>query len=643
MPRRISERGNRRRQRLRADDVRARAARARPTSSRPTWRRCRRGADSPFARLDDAAHRARAALPRARAPGPEADEHRHAAECAPGVHEHDRRRPRPVPGRARRSACRRPTSGGGAAPAIRGARTAPRSARACARIQATPGLFQSAMPNATVGEVREALALRERVIDFAVEAQGLDAADAAGPLPRDASDARPPAERPAPRAASRRDIDLADIQGNVLRGYTMPAAAYLFLRIVDVDAGARADDADAAAGGDRGAVERRAPATAMNVAFTFAGPAALGLPRRRAGVLPGGVPRGDGRARRAARRPRAERARAVGARARHRRRARARHGLRRRRRAPARGAAPRSSARTPSSGGRARAPPARRGAGRRPRPLRLLRRDRPARGARARASTPRPGDGQPDGAGGWRELATGEVLLGYARRGRHAARRAGARRSSATARSSSTASWRWTSAAFRRYVAGARRYPGGAGPARGQDRRPLARRHAARASRPSARTRRSPATRCGSTTSATRTTPTACSCPLGAHIRRANPRDATGFFDGRLSNRHRIVRRGRAYGPPLAAAASLEDDGADRGLVFVCFQADIWRQFETIQALWIDDGDPFGLGARQGLPGRRAARHRGQDDDPGPPAVLPQAAAALRDACAAASTSSSRR
>ena len=26
---------------------------------------------------------------------------------------------------------------------------------------------------------------------------------------------------------------------------------------------------------------------------------------------------------------------------------------------------------------------------------------------------PRPGDGQPDGAGGWRDVATGEVLLGY--------------------------------------------------------------------------------------------------------------------------------------------------------------------------------------------------------------------------------------
>ena len=42
--------------------------------------------------------------------------------------------------------------------------------------QAPQGLFQSAMPRATVGEVRSALALREQVIDFAVEAQGLDAA-----------------------------------------------------------------------------------------------------------------------------------------------------------------------------------------------------------------------------------------------------------------------------------------------------------------------------------------------------------------------------------------------------------------------------------------------------------------------------------
>jgi hypothetical protein len=44
------------------------------------------------------------------------------------------------------------------------------------RIQARPGLFQSAMPSASVVEVRESLALRERVIGLAVEGQSLDAA-----------------------------------------------------------------------------------------------------------------------------------------------------------------------------------------------------------------------------------------------------------------------------------------------------------------------------------------------------------------------------------------------------------------------------------------------------------------------------------
>jgi hypothetical protein len=42
--------------------------------------------------------------------------------------------------------------------------------------QVDTNLFQSAIPDAKVGEVREALALRERVIDFAVETQSLDAA-----------------------------------------------------------------------------------------------------------------------------------------------------------------------------------------------------------------------------------------------------------------------------------------------------------------------------------------------------------------------------------------------------------------------------------------------------------------------------------
>ncbi len=83
-------------------------------------------------------------------------------------------------------------------------------------------------------------------------------------------------------------------------------------------------------------------------------------------------------------------------------------------------------------------------------------------------------------------------------------------------------------------------------------------------------------------------------CPLGAHIRRSNPRDALDP-GGKLSLRHRMIRRGMPYGPPLPEGAT-EDDGAQRGLVFVSFQASIFRQFEGIQTPWINDGNVFGLG-----------------------------------------------
>jgi Dyp-type peroxidase family len=88
--------------------------------------------------------------------------------------------------------------------------------------------------------------------------------------------------------------------------------------------------------------------------------------------------------------------------------------------------------------------------------------------------------------------------------------------------------------------------------------------------------------------------PNGFGCPLGAHVRRSNPRDNLGF-DGKLAFRHRIIRRGMPYGPPLKEGA-LEDDGEDRGLVFVCFNASISRQFEGIQRQWLNDGNIFHLG-----------------------------------------------
>jgi hypothetical protein len=83
-------------------------------------------------------------------------------------------------------------------------------------------------------------------------------------------------------------------------------------------------------------------------------------------------------------------------------------------------------------------------------------------------------------------------------------------------------------------------------------------------------------------------------CPLGAHVRRANPRDALGW-QGRLTMRHRIIRRGMSYGPPLDADAETADD-ATRGLIFVCYQASIERQFEFIQRQWLNDGNALRLG-----------------------------------------------
>ena len=61
-----------------------------------------------------------------------------------------------------------------------------------------------------------------------------------------------------------------------------------------------------------------------------------------------------------------------------------------------------------------------------------------------------------------------------------------------------------------------------------------------------------------------------------------------------MTKRHRIVRRGMPYGPPPEDPAV--DDGEERGLMFVCFQASIARQFEVVQGRWLNDGDAFGLG-----------------------------------------------
>jgi deferrochelatase/peroxidase EfeB len=126
-------------------------------------------------------------------------------------------------------------------------------------------------------------------------------------------------------------------------------------------------------------------------------------------------------------------------------------------------------------------------------------------------------------------------------------------------------------------------------------------------------------------------------CPLGAHIRRANPRTTDlpdtddnvfsklkhtlGFGENSYgedviaSTRfHRLLRRGREYGPALSIQDALQQappDDASRGIYFISLGANISRQFEFVQGAWVmsskfagltGESDPL-LGNREPIPG----------------------------------------
>ncbi|MEH2489402.1 Dyp-type peroxidase [Bradyrhizobium sp. AZCC 2230] len=84
-------------------------------------------------------------------------------------------------------------------------------------------------------------------------------------------------------------------------------------------------------------------------------------------------------------------------------------------------------------------------------------------------------------------------------------------------------------------------------------------------------------------------------CPLGAHVRRLNPRSGLTGPNGASVHRHRLLRQGLPYGSRLPADAAA-DDGAERGAIMLLVNADIARQFEFVQKVWINDGDFAGLG-----------------------------------------------
>jgi len=212
---------------------------------------------------------------------------------------------------------------------------------------------------------------------------------------------------------------------------------------------------------------------------------------------------------------------------------------------------------------------------------------------RGSGAAPLPGQGAPARFGRWRPLKTGEFVLGLEDEdGQPSGPPDGA-----LGRNGTFMVWRKLRQdvpAFRRYLRDAARgYPGGEEllaakiVGRWRDGTPLVLSPAAPDPAISGDRMRINDFRYGGD-------PEGLRCPLGAHIRRANPRDALGFRAQRTV-RHRIQRRGMPYGPPLPEGV-MEDDGHERGLIFVCANASIARQFEVVQAQWCFDGNPFGLG-----------------------------------------------
>jgi Dyp-type peroxidase family len=94
-------------------------------------------------------------------------------------------------------------------------------------------------------------------------------------------------------------------------------------------------------------------------------------------------------------------------------------------------------------------------------------------------------------------------------------------------------------------------------------------------------------------------------CPFGAHVRRSNPRDSLDPAPGTeqsiaVNKTHRLLRRGRTYGEPISPSFDPEailntPKPGERGIHFICINANISRQFEFMQHTWINNPKFNGL------------------------------------------------
>ena len=110
--------------------------------------------------------------------------------------------------------------------------------------------------------------------------------------------------------------------------------------------------------------------------------------------------------------------------------------------------------------------------------------------------------------------------------------------------------------------------------------------------------------------------PVGLTCPMSAHIRKVNAREAANDLGGRRASfSRRILRRSQLFGPALGESSGHDPANGNRGLLFACYQASIEDQFEFLCNGWMGSAkrprSPGGFDmviGQNGVPGDRRER-----------------------------------
>lgn len=121
--------------------------------------------------------------------------------------------------------------------------------------------------------------------------------------------------------------------------------------------------------------------------------------------------------------------------------------------------------------------------------------------------------------------------------------------------------------------------------------------------------------------------PLGLTCPLAAHIRKVNAREAPNDMGGRhASFDRRILRRALPFGPVLKNPHNDDPVDGNRGILFACYQTSIRDQFEFLCSAWSNSAKRprspsgfdmiIGQNARPGAARARSCTLLGRDASP---------------------------